>query len=351
MATDQSALNYSTWKDIIENYSSTDGMARFVWAARVLDRMCPLLKVLPMVESNNVLSNVASRTDYLPTPSNRRFNEGVAPTAAHNVPLTDPIALLEDYAEVDWEECMLQNDPTAWRQDQDESHLEGFRQQLENALWYGSLASSVGGFNGLATRFNNLESYPNGDTSWLPNVWNNGSSVAASVTSIWIVEFGPKKCYGIYPRNSSGGLMVEDLGKVTKELSTSSTGGPTLNRLYEVFRTRFRWFMGIQVNDERCVQRIANVNPTALSSNNFDENILIQAKNELPSMGEAPGTAIFCNRTVKTQMDIRAVSQKTNTYFTQDQMTGDVFGRAMTRFQGIPVLVSEKILSTETVVQ
>lgn len=326
-------------------------MAQFVWAARVLDRMTPLLKVLPMIESNNVLSNVATRTDYLPTPSNRRFNEGVSPTAAHNVPITDPMALFEDYSEVDVEECKLQNNPTAWRQDQDESHMEGFRQAAENAMWYGSLASNLGGFNGFATRFNNLESYPNGDSSWLPNVWNNGSSTAASVTSIWIVEFGPKKVYGLYPRNTPGGLLVEDLGQATKEISTSSGGGPTLNKLYQVWRTHFRWYLGLQVNDERCVQRIANINPTILASNNFDENVLIEAKNQLPSMGEAPGTAIFMNRSLATQVDIRAVSQKLNvTYFASEAKEGDVFGQRVRRFQNIPIFVSEKITSTETVV-
>ena len=73
MATDQSVLNYTTLKDIVENYSSTDGNAQWIWAARILDRMCPMMRILPMVESNNVLSNVATRTDFLPAPANRQF--------------------------------------------------------------------------------------------------------------------------------------------------------------------------------------------------------------------------------------------------------------------------------------
>lgn len=350
MATDQSVLNYPTLIDIVNNYSSTDARAQWIWAARILDRMCPLIRVLPMIESNNILSNVATRTDYLPSPVNRRFNEGVSPTVAHNIPINDPIVLFEDYSEVDKEQCNIQNDPTAWRQDQDANHVEGFRQAAENAFWYSSALTTPGGFNGLATRFNNLESFPNGDTSWVANVWNGGSTTAASTTSIWIIEFGKDKVYGLYPYNTTAGLMVEDLGESTKEFATSTTGGPSLNKLMQVYRTHLRWFLGLQVADERCVQRIANLNPTALGANNFDENVLIQAKNQLPSMGEAPGTAIFMNRTMKTQMDIRAVSQKINTYFTQDQLTGDVWGRAVTRFQGIPVFVSEKILPTETVV-
>jgi hypothetical protein len=125
--------------------------------------------------------------------------------------------------------------------------------------------------------------------------------------------------------------------------------------MYQVLRTYIRWALGIQVLDERCVQRIANINSVALSTNSFDENIFIQAKNWLPGKGEAAGTVLFMNRALKTQIDIRSVSQKINTYFTQNQDTGDVFGRSVTRFQNIPILVSEMILgvpgqTTETYV-
>ena len=57
------------------------------------------------------------------------------------------------------------------------------------------------------------------------------------------------------------------------------------------------------------------------------------------------------NRALKTQIDIRAVSQKLNTYFTPpSDVSMDVFVKAVTKFQKIPFYVAEKILSTETVV-
>lgn len=350
MATDQSQLGYSTLIDIVNNYSSTDANAQWIRAARILDRMCPLMRILPMIPTNNILSNIATRTDYIPAPVARRFNEGVTPTSSKNIPLNDPVALFEDFSEVDKEECAIQNDPTAWRMDQDDNHVEGFKQSIESAFFYGSLSTTPGGFNGLATRFNNLESYPNGDTSWKPNVWNGGNAVSNANMSLWIIEFGKNKVYGLYPKNSTAGLMVEDLGESTKEFATSTAGGPSLNKLLQVYRTHLRWWVGMQVADERCCQRIANLNPTVLASNDFDENILIQAKNYLPSAGENPATAIFVNRALKTQIDIRAVSQKLNTYFMQDQNTGDVFGRPVTRFQGIPIFVAEMLTSTEPVV-
>lgn len=347
---DVSVLGYSTLADIVANYTSSDAAARFVMPKRVLDRMTPLVRMIPLKSSNNILSNIATRTDSLPVASTRRFNEGILATASHNAPINDPIALFEDYSEVDKDLWEIQNDPNAWRSDQDMNHMEGLFQLMESMLFYGSLNVNAGGFNGLATRFNNLTSKPNGDSSWVPNVWDGGSTTASSVTSAWMIEFGDDSVYGIYPPNSPAGLNVRDLGETTKETSVATTATSGTYK-YQVLRTMLRWYLGIQIADERCVQRIANINPTALAGNNFDENIFIEAKNWLPRGGEAPGTVILVNRALKTQIDIRAVSQKINTYFTPPSNgTMDVFGKAVTRFQNIPIYVAEKILSTETVV-
>lgn len=346
---DISQLGYSTFPDIVANYSSLDAKAQFIIPARILDRMTPFIKMLPMIPSNNILSNIAVRTDSLPVASTRRWNEGIKATAAKNVPLSDPIALFEDYSEVDKDLWEIQNQPNAWRSDQDMNHIEGLFQLIESTVLYGNLAVSPGAFNGIATRFNNLTSVPNGDSTWKPNVWNGGAS-SGNVTSAWMIEFSPESLYGIYPPNSPAGLSIRDLGEFTKELA-AGTGSVGSNYLYQVLRTMLRWYLGIQIADERCVQRIANINPTILSSNNFDENIFIAAKNQLPRFGEAPGTAIFVNRDLKTQIDIRAVTQKINTYFTPPaDGSMDVFGKSVTKFQNIPIYTAEKILSTETVV-
>ncbi len=347
MATDVSQLGYSTFTDIVANYSSLDAGARFVLPKRVLDRMTPLVRMLPMKASNNILSNIAVRTDSLPTASTRRWNEGIKSTASKNTPLNDPIALFQDRSSVDYDLWRNQNDPNAWRADQDMNHVEALFQLMESTLWYGSLATNTGAFNGLATRFNNLESYPNGDTSWKPNVLSGGAT-SGSVTSAWMIEFSEDSVYGIYPPNSAAGLSIRDLGENNRQLA-AQTGAVGDVYQYQVLETLLTWYMGIQIADERCVQRICNINPTALSSNNFDENIFIQAKNWLPRNGEGSGTVIFVNRDLKTQIDQRATVQKINAYTNFSSNETDVFGKSVTKFQNIPIYVAEKILSTETV--
>ncbi len=350
---DASLLGWYTLLDVVQDYTSQAANALLLEIARIMDREVPFLKILPLVPSNEILSNLGNRTDYLPSPGTRRFNSGVLATASHNKPIRDDIALFADYIEVDKEECEVQNEPDKWRANKVKDHLVGLEKKLETVLWYGNNAYEPGCFNGVFTRFNSLETTPNGLSDWPANVWNGGAT-ATPASSICIMELGPEKVYGIYPKNLPGGLHLQDLGEQIKSIP-SQTGTMAAMARYQVLISYLRWAIGIQILDERCVQRICNLNPTVLSANNFDENILIAAKNWLPGKGEAPGTVIFMNRSLKTQVDIRAVSQKINTYFTQNQDTGDVFGRSVTRFQNIPILVSEMILgipgqTTETIV-
>lgn len=347
---DVSQLGYSTLSDVIGSYSSLDARAQYVQPAKVLQRACPILQFLPFVASNNVLSNVATRTDYLPTPSTRRFNEGGTYTSSKNTSLNDPISMFVDWAVADKELVKIQNDPAAFMADQIDNHVEGFQQKLESEFLYGSLITDPGGFNGLSTRFNNLTSLPNGDATWVPNVWNGGLA-SGNATSIWVFEFGKDKVYAIYPPNSPAGLDIQTLGQQTWSLPTSTNGLLGSGKAIQAYVTYLQWKLGLQVKDERCVQRIANVNPIALASGGFDENVLIQALGYLPHAGNAPGTVIVVNRAVLNEMNIRATSQKTNSYYTQDMESGDIWGsRRITRFQGIQVVMCEKLSNTETVV-
>jgi hypothetical protein len=133
------------------------------------------------------------------------------------------------------------------------------------------------------------------------------------------------------------------------------------NNVYQGYRTHFKWDCGLTVRDWRYVVRIANVNVTSgqVSTTNLI-NLLIQAVNKLPAISAAgnspppgapggtvtkPGqvnTAFYCNRTVRTALDIQAL-QKTNNFLTLE--TRD--SRPYTAFRGIPIRLSDQILNTE----
>jgi len=347
---DQTQLGYGTLYDVVGNYSSADSRAQFINPAKILTRKCPILEFLPMVASNNILTNIATRTDFIPTPSTRRLNEYGTITTSKNSAITDPVAMYVDWLALDKETVRLQNDPSAYVSDQIDNKYQGFSQKLEATLIYGNIATDPGGFNGLATRFHNTANLPNGDQTWVPNVWDGGYE-AGSSTSIWVFEMGKNKVQGIYPVNTPSGLEIQTLGEQTWTMPTVTNGLLGSAKAIQAYVTYLQWKIGLQVVDERCVQRIANINPTALQAGGFDENILVQALGYLPEAGSAPGTVIVANRAVLNEMNIRAISQKTNGYYTQDMESGDIWGsRRVTRFQGIPVVMCEKISNSETTV-
>lgn len=326
-----------TIMDIVNSYTTMDGQAAYMWAAKVMAKKCPLLRFLPFFPSNQIMSNIGSRVTYLPTPGTRRFNEGVAPTASHKTPFSDPICMVEDYSEVDYALWKIQNDPNSWRQDEDAAKVEAMTQKMENLFIYGSLATDPASLDGLATRFNLSTRRPNGVSFTPYNVILNGGS-GGDCVSAWAFELGKKKMYGIYPKNLPAGLQIEDLGKVTALMSDSPLSSP---KLMEALRTHFAWHCGLVVDDERCVQRLANIE-TSGTDYLFNEDNLIKLLNRLPGGGSAENTIILVNLDVKDYLDIRA-KDKNNVQYTPD----NVWGGNITRFKGVPVYISE-ILTAET---
>jgi hypothetical protein len=331
----------NTIMDVVNSYTSLDDKAKYVWAAEVLARKCPFFQDMPMKASNQIFSNVGARVSYLPTPGTRRFNEGVAPSTSHSTPFNEGIAMIEDYSEVDKVLCDIQANPGAWRQERDRAKLEAMSQKAEDLIIYGSKATDPGAWDGLTTRFNVSTHRPNGDTTWPYNVQLAGGSTATTVTSIWIVSWGDGKCFGIYPPNLVAGIKTQDLGEVTVIQSDSPLTTP---KYMQAYRSFFGLYFGINIEDERYVQRIAN-HEVSGDVNTFDPRLLITGLNRLPDRGNA---VIYANRTVKTQMDIYALD-KSNGFYTQGG-DGDIFGRPVTMFQGVPVRLADMIDDTETVI-
>ena len=160
------------------------------------------------------------------------------------------------------------------------------------------------------------------------------------MTSIFVIQWGEAKVYGIYPQNLPAGIKVEDLGEVTAVASDSPLTSPAY---FQAYRSHLAVYFGINVEDERCVQRYCNIEQTG-TSNIFDPEHLVEVINRLP---DPEGAVIYVPRLVKTQMDIAAMN-KSNAFYSIDA-AGDVFGRPLIRFRGVPVRMADR-LTSETAV-
>lgn len=333
MATNSVAAKY-TISDVINSYSSLDGNAMYVKVANVLALKLPLFRMLPMVASNQVMSEIISKVAAMGSATLRRFNEYVTPTVNKRTPGTEPIAMFQDWSEVDAALYAIQNDPVQWRMDEDAIKVESMTQSVEDQLLNGNLSQYPAGIQGLFTRYNLSTTRPNGVSTTRYNVQLAGGS-GSDVTSVLALELGKNKVYGIYPKNTRAGINLENKGLVTSEYS----GGRM-----DVYRTKIEIFFGLVVKDDRCVQRIANIE---VSGNDYllDPDQLSSALRRLPGGGQDPNTVILVPPTVMDQMD-KMARDKLNVTYTPDE----VWGGMTTRFMRVPVYTAEKISEAQTAI-
>jgi len=311
---------------------------RLLFVGDVLARRTPMLQDAPIMEANQALTHIGTRDIQLPTVGKRAINDGVIYAAHKETPITAPMSLFETFSRVDEEILRLAGkNASAVRQRKDRKFIEAMSQAVQEEAIYGSVGDDELGFNGFNTLFNSLTTYPNGDSTWYYNVLDGGGS-GSDTCSILVVEWGAEKCHFIYPKGTQAGIEINDLGKQLVQ----GYSGSGYN--YVAMVTQFKWRMGLFVQDERCVQRIANVE-SAGSTNTFNDNDLLTMCNRLPEMGENDMTRIYVNRTVRTQMDIK-VKDKNNVNYTMDT----AFGKPVLRFRGIPVQICDALTNTETAI-
>ena len=321
-----------TLLDLLRVQDPSNGQLLFV--AETLARKNPIVREVPILEANQALTHIGSRQSKLPTVGKRAINDGVVKSAHKEIPVTAPMSLFETMSQVDEEILRLAGANAAGlRQRKDAAFIEAMAQAVADEIFFGSIGDDVLGFNGLATMFNSLSTYPNGDSSWFYNVITAGGT--GGCTSAWIVEWGPEKAHLIYPKNTQGGIEINDLGK-------QLVSGVTASTEFVAYVTQFKWRCGLFVADERCVQRLANIERTG-ASNTWDDDNMIDLINRLPDMGENPATRIYVNRAIRTQMDIR-LKDKNNVNYTA---MADPFGIPVMRFRGIPVQICDALNTAE----
>ncbi|TIH20181.1 hypothetical protein D0S45_02230 [Marinifilum sp. JC120] len=264
------------------------------------------------------------RTD-LPTVSWRKLNYGIKPSKSRTKQIDDSCGMLESYAEMDKALSDLNGHSSNFRTSEERAFLEAMNKEFADTFVYGDTALEPEKFLGLAPRFNSLEH---------KNVINFGGT-GNNCTSIWVVCWSDQTVHFTFPRGSSNGLNHKDLGEVTLE---DAGGGK-----YQGLRTHYKWTPGLVVRDWRYVVRIASIDPKNIGSNSL-RHALIEGLNMIPNtnMGR---TAIYCNQTVKTLLDIEA-SDKNNVMLKSENWEG----KPVTTFWGCPVRRVDSILNTEAAI-
>lgn len=294
--------------------------------AEVLNLANEILQDAVWVEANQLLGHVGTKRTHLPTGTHRWANQGVAIEASSTKQVTERICRLEALSDVDEAIVDIAPNKQEARAQEDRAFIEGLGQTMVTTLLYGNVSTDPEKIDGLSVRYDAVSD---------SNVYDAGGS-GSDTTSLWIIEWGKTKVHLVYPKGSKAGLEFNDKGK-QRIAATAST-------FYYAYESQFIQWYGLFVHDDRCVQRIANIETTG-TTNTLDDDQMIEALNQLPTAGGTNDAKIYVNRTLKTQLDILA-KDKNNVNYSTD----NAFGVPVTRFRGVPVRLVEGILNSETAI-
>ncbi len=203
---------------------------------------------------------------------------------------------------------------------------------------------------GMAPRYNTINT---ATAATAANVISAGGT-GSDNTSIWLVTWGSDTTHGIFPKGKITGLQHRDLGEWTLQDAAGNQ--------YQGYRDHFKWELGLTVRDWRYNGRICNIDVSDLQGANAANlaNLLVRLANRIPTTNgrvsavtksDAPSisgamgnTVIYCNRTVRTYLELQAMN-KANALL---KLTETPDGRVVLSFRGIPIKTCDAILNTET---
>ena len=323
-ALNQTNLSYADWAKRLD----PDGKVPTI--VEILSETNEILEDAVVKESNGATSHRTTVRSGLPAGTWRRLNYGVQPEKSTTVQVDDTIGMLETYSEVDKSLADLNGNTNEFRLSEDMAFVEGLGQTFADSVFYGDTATNPERFMGFAPRFNDLSAANGGNIV-------DGGGTGSDNSSIWLVTWDDNICHFIFPKGQKAGLQSNDKGHVTKEDATKG--------LYEIYRTHYKWDVGLCVRDWRYVVRIANVDNSALTkdaSSGADlPDLMSQAIEKLHSMGRGK-PVFYMNRVLRSALR-RQIKNSANVNITMDE----VGGKHVMSFDGIPVRLTDALTSAE----
>jgi hypothetical protein len=318
------------------------------WAKRLdPDGQTPLIVEL-LGQSNEILDDMlfiegnlptGHRTTVrtgLPTVAWRMLNQGVATSKSTTAQIDEQCGSLEAWSEVDEKLARLNGNVKRFRLSEAQAFIEAMNQEAAGTIFLGNAGLAPEEFTGLGPRYSAISGATNAQ-----NVIDAGGT-GSDNSSAWLVGWGANSVCGIFPKGSKAGLVHEDLGLVTVEV-TAGVGGTRMR----AFQDRWVWDLGIAVRDWRYAVRICNIdisNLIAKSSAADLGDLMIKAMYRIPSL-KACKPAFYMNRTCLEMLDI----QRRDDVISGGQLSWDtVDGKRIATFRGIPIRTCDQLLINES---
>jgi hypothetical protein len=305
---------------------------RIMQVAETLKQFNPILDDMSFLEANDGTGHKGVIRTGLPDVAWRLLNYGVKPSKSQTKQVRDDCGMLEAYSEPDASLPKIKtNKDLRWTEDM--AFLEKMAQVISTALFKGNAKTEEAGITGLAPRYSKLTAPLTG-----PQIIDAGQSgdPSPSLTSIYLVAWGPLTVHGIYPEGSKAGISFKDLGEQTKTFADGSQ--------MQVLRTHYKWDVGLHVRDYRYIVRIANVNVKNLSAISLGD-LCMEAHSLLPS--DSLGAPVFyCSRAALLGLK-KELKNASNVYLTLEAAQGAI---KQPHADGVPVKRCDAITNDEAAV-
>lgn len=294
-----------------------------------------MLEDMVMYPANGVTEHVTTVRTGLPAVTWRKLNYGIKPSKSKTKKVKDSLGSLEALATVDKALVDLNGNTESFRVSEESAFIESMTQEMQETVIYGDTGVNPEKFMGLQSRFNDK----NAETA--KNVIDAGGTTNGKLASMYLVCWGPRSAFGIFPKGSVAGLEMRDLGE---EPAYDEDGGE-----YRALKTHYKWNMGLCVRDWRYIVRIANIDLSSLKvkpdpDNAADGKCLIDLMTEaLEKIPHPTGRmAFYCNK------DVRTFLRKQIRYAANVNITmNEVAGKEVVSFDGVPVRRVDALANTE----
>ena len=341
------------WLSLLDLTSRLDPEGKQAYVAEMLSQANEFYEDWPMIEGNEVGGHEFVFRTSIPAGAWRQYNMGIPYSKSTTAKSRIGIGALEDYSQVDRMLAEDSGDIDRFREMEDVAFLEGMGQTVTQTGFYGNTNATPAEFMGLSGFYNTLA------TANAQNAVNvlSGGGVGTSNASLWLICWGERTIFGVYPRGSKAGLTMEDKGDTVP-------GFDSVGNRFEAYTTWFRQQAAICPMDWRYGVRLANLDTTAagLAGPNAPDLFALMAQVVMipPHLGSASGITKtdavddpspgirpvwYCNRTVRHWMDVQGMRDR-NVLLT----VNDYAGRPTDTFRGHPIRIVDQLINTEAVV-
>lgn len=329
---------------MLDQYKAVDGMGRLINVVEVMNNTSQyIMDDWVWMECNSGTKHTRGIRTGLPSVSWGALYEGIPQSKSTKQNVDDTTGFVEGLSSVDERVLELYaGNEAAIRAAEGSTFIEAMSQELVTALFYHNPATNARLPKGLGARFGVKA------TSGAGNQIVDAGGSGSDNTSIWFVEWGYDGLSVIYPKGAPAGIKRENKGQ---QRLTDASGNPFFAQ-EELFRAH----VGFSLGDWQRIARVANIDVSDMQAGSVKlYDFLRKAYYKLKSrrtgkvMDQAnPGrVAIYCNRDVLQALDALATNAGAADNFTRLKY-GEIEGKEVLTYRGIPIRETDAILNTET---